>query len=501
TSVKKGERKRKPSPPFITSTLQQEASRRLSYSPKRTMMLAQQLYEGVALGGGEAVGLITYMRTDSTHLAEGAVQEAREHIGQAFGKEYVPREPRVYKTKVKGAQEAHEAIRPTAVSRTPEAIGRYLSQDQRRLYTLVWQRMVACQMADALYDTVTVEIEARQVSGNGYRLRASATQLRFPGYRRLYTEADEEKEKEEEAEAGRLPELAAGDGLGLLDLYPQQHFTEPPPRYSEASLIKALEEKGVGRPSTYAPTIGTVQDRGYVEKLEGRLRPTELGCLVNDLLQAHFPAIIDITFTAQMEEGLDEIAQGEKPWRSLLEEFYGPLTEALAAAADAPQVQEATDEQCDLCGQPMINRWGRYGRFLSCSAYPECKGRRALEDEPVVAEVCPECGAPMTYRRGRFGPFLACTRYPECKGSRPFLKRTGAVCPQCGGDLVERRTRRSRIFYGCGNYPTCNFATWERPVPKPCPECGGLLLARKDEAHCSACSYTTPFSLAELTEV
>ncbi|HJX62019.1 MAG TPA: type I DNA topoisomerase [Dehalococcoidia bacterium] len=501
-SVQKKQQVRRPSPPFITSTLQQEASRRLGFSAQRTMSVAQQLYEGLPLGGEGEVGLITYMRTDSTQVAESAREETRRYIREKFGADFVPPSARVYKKKVKGAQEAHEAIRPTSTFREPEAVHRFLSRDQHRLYTLIWQRMVASQMVDARYDVTTADIEAKPLrpaqgrptsGGDAYLMRATNTQMVFPGYRQLYVESREEGE-EEDVGKNPLPPLAEGDGLRLLGLFPEQHFTEPPPRYTEASLIRALEEKGIGRPSTYAPILATVQQRGYVEKTNGRLRPEELGVVVNDLLTTYFPDIVDVNFTAEMEEHLDEIARGERPWQPVIEEFYAPLMDALAAAADAPPVRQETTETCDLCGRPMVIRWGRRGRFLACSGYPECRNTRPLEGEgeplPASDDPCPECGSPMVAKQGRFGPFLACSRYPQCKGTRPLVVKTGVRCPQCAGDLVEKRSRRGRVFYGCDNYPRCRFVTWSRPLATPCPQCGGLMAASgRDKARCLQCSW------------
>jgi DNA topoisomerase-1 len=488
--VDRHQQARRPPPPFITSTLQQEAARRLGFSAQKTMVIAQQLYEGVRLGAQGEVGLITYMRTDSTHLAESARDEVRDYIRQHYGPEYLPRAPRQYKTRVKNAQEAHEAIRPTSVRRDPESLRPYLSEDQLRLYTLIWQRTLACQMADAQYEVRSADIAARPPSGEALLLRASSSVLLFPGYRQLYSEGNEEEEQEGD---GALPELSPGDALSLLELTPRQHFTEPPRRYSEASLIKALEEKGIGRPSTYAVIIATLLERGYVEREGRQLRPTDLGRVVNDLLVQHFPEFVDVAFTAEMEDRLDEIARGERPWQPVVQEFYLPLEQALGRAEGAPKATQPTDQSCELCGRPMVVRWGRRGRFLSCSGFPECKNARPLEGEepPQPAEeACPECGSPMLVKHGRYGPFLACSRYPDCRGRRPYLVSTGAACPKCGGDLVERRSRRGRPFYGCSRYPQCDFVVWRRPLPSPCPQCGGLLVADgREGARCSACSW------------
>ncbi|MFQ5471503.1 MAG: type I DNA topoisomerase [Dehalococcoidia bacterium] len=496
TKVQKKNQNRRPAAPFITSTLQQEASRRLGFSARRTMAIAQQLYEGVALGSAGETGLITYMRTDSTNIAGSALHEIREFIGQKYGADFVPDKPKIYKRKVKGAQEAHEAIRPTSVLREPEAIQQFLSNDQTRLYNLIWQRAVASQMADARFDVTTIEIEAKP-SGDrdSYLLRATNTQLRFPGFRQVYEEARDD-DSEEEFGTNPLPALAESDPLQLRELFPEQHFTEPPTRYTDATLVKALEEKGIGRPSTYAPTMSTIQDRGYVEK-EGRyLKPTDLGLVVNDLLVDHFPTFIDVDFTAEMEDELDDIASGERKWQPVVEEFYKPLEEALTVATEAApkQVQE-TDEKCPECGKPMVIRWGRRGRFLACSGFPECRTTRSLEgdesEQPEESdEKCDECGAPMLIRTGRYGKFLACSQYPDCKGRKPLAAKTGAKCPTDGGDLVERRSRKGRTFYGCANYPKCDFTSWTRPFPDPCPSCGSLIVAERDgNAKCTSCDW------------
>ena len=499
-SIQKKVQHRRPAPPFITSTLQQEASRRLGFSARRTMALAQQLYEGLALGAEGEVGLITYMRTDSTQVAEAAQREARQFISAKFGKEFVPPSPRRYRKKVKGAQEAHEAVRPTSVTREPAAVRRHLANDQYRLYNLIWQRFVSSQMADATFDQTVAEIEAAPDSDSSrFLLRATNTQLRFAGYRQLYEEGKDNGEEEDEGK-NPLPDLAADDPLRMLELLPEQHFTEPPPRYTEASLVKALEEKGIGRPSTYAPTVATIQDRGYVEKEERLLRPTDLGFVVNDLLVEHFPDFVDEAFTAEMENGLDEIANGGGPWQPVVEQFYRPLERALDAAAKAAPQREMTDEKCEKCDRPMVVRWGRRGRFLACSGFPECRSSRPLEgeEEPQpepTDEKCDDCGAAMVIRSGRFGRFLACTRYPECKGRRPLLTKTGASCPDCRGDLVERRSRKGRAFFGCANYPKCRFVVWSKPLTQACPQCGGLLTTEKQQeegkprGRCSACAW------------
>ena len=495
-SVQTKTQPRRPAAPFITSTLQQEASRKLGFTTKRTMQIAQQLYEGLSLGAEGEVGLITYMRTDSTNVAASAQQETRAYITERFGREFLPASARVFAKKVKGAQEAHEAIRPTHVRREPEAVRRYLNNDQNRLYNLIWQRMVASQMADALFDVTTVDIEGMPSAGqNPLLLRATNTQLQFAGFRQVYIEGRDD-DTEEDLGNNPLPALSEADLLRALGFFPEQHFTEPPPRFTEATLIKALEEKGIGRPSTYAPTMSTIQDRGYVEKDGRYLRPSDLGSVVNDLLVEHFQDFVDVGFTAGMEDELDDIANGDRRWQPVVQEFYNPLEKALTLAKEtAPKQVETTDVQCPECGKPMLIRWGRRGRFLACSGFPECKGTLPLEGEEQEApqqtdEQCPECSSPMVIKSGRFGRFLACSRYPECKGRKPFTVTTGVRCPRDAGELLERRSRRGRIFYGCSNYPKCDFTTWTRPLPQPCPNCGGLVTADRDnKAKCTVCNW------------
>jgi DNA topoisomerase I len=491
--ITRKEQRRRPQPPFTTSTLQQEASRRLGFSAKRTMAVAQQLYEGLPLAAKGEMGLITYMRTDSTHVAESALSEARSYIAAKFGADLVPPTARVYRKKAKGAQEAHEAIRPTSVRREPQALKGVLKRDQYLLYNLIWQRMVASQMKDAVYDVIAVEIEARpQRDKEVYAFRASETSLRFAGYRQLYRESAEEGE--EGGEKRTLPELAEGDGLRLLDLLPEQHFTEPPPRFTEATLVKAMEENGIGRPSTYAPILSTIQERGYVERDGRYLKPKDLGMVVNDLLTSYFPEVINVGFTAEMEEDLDEVARGQREWQPMVREFYKPLEAALDKAAAAQRVEEETDERCEKCGRPMVVRWGRFGRFLACSGFPECRHSRPLAGEggelQATDEKCDICGQPMVIRRGRYGPFLACSNYPTCRGTRRLLAKVGIACPECGGDIVAKKTGRGRTFYGCSNYPKCRFTSWSRPLPQACPKCGGPLAARAGgKAKCLKCSW------------
>ncbi|MBI2866736.1 MAG: type I DNA topoisomerase, partial [Chloroflexi bacterium] len=531
------ETRRRPAPPFITSTLQQEAGRKLKFSAKQTMLLAQQLYEGLPLGPEGSVGLITYMRTDSTHVTHSAVVETREFIQRAYGESYLPPHPHAYTKKVKGAQEAHEAIRPTSVKRTPDMVKPHLTAQQYKLYELVWQRMVACQMSDALYDATTIEAEAHSVkSSNAYLFKASRSVQKFPGFLALYSEGKDDGDGQDEAKAP-LPPLTKGDALTCLALKSEQHFTKPPPRYTEATLIKALEENGIGRPSTYAPIISTLLDRDYVNKEEGRLVPQKLGFLVSDLLSQNFPHIVDLRFTARLEEELDEIARGETDWVAFLKEFYDPFVEELSQA-EKSIADEATNVTCDKCGKPMVVRIGRYGRFLACTGFPECKNAKPLPSEnerapeeptsevcdkcgkPMVIrtgrrgkflactgfpacknakplpsekekgkgpeeptdEVCDKCSKPMVIRTGRRGKFLACTGFPTCKNAKPLVAKTGTRCPACKtGELVERsgwspKTRKRFLFFGCSNFPTCDFSVRSRPLPVPCPECGGLLV-------------------------
>ena len=505
--VKKRSVKQSPSPPFITSTLQQEAGRKLRFSAKRTMVAAQQLYEGLSIGDGGSVGLITYMRTDSTSVAGSALHEAREYIQRKFGDSYLPRQARVFRKKAKGAQEAHEAIRPTAISREPQQMKPFLSSDQYRLYELIWRRMLASQMADALSDATTLDTEAKcKASPKVYVFRATGSVLKFPGFRTLYMESRDDDE--EDGGKRPLPALSQGDPLDCRKLEPIQHFTQPPPRFTEASLIKALEEKGIGRPSTYAPIISTIMDRRYVVKEEGKLKPTELGTTVSDLLTVHFSDIMDTGFTARMEEELDEVARGERQWVPMLHGFYGPFQKSLEAATEAMprvKVEEATDEVCEKCGQPMVIKTGRFGRFLACSDYPTCKNTRPVPTDgspganggqeagrpadEATDEVCEKCGQPMVIKSGRFGKFLACSDYPKCKNSKPL--KVGVPCPRCGGDLVQRRSRgRGRVFYGCSRYPECDFLVNQRPMPDPCPECGGLMVASgQNGVKCTVCSW------------
>ena len=467
--VKKSERRRRPAAPFTTSTLQQEASRRLGFGARKTMSIAQQLYEGIDLGSSEgSSGLITYMRTDSMNVSKQAQEEARKFIGDRYGAELVPEEPPVYKTKSKGAQEAHEAIRPTSVWREPDHIKSYLSRDQLRLYTLIWQRFVSSQMERAIYDTMSITIgvgpSATPPADNAwpYRFQASGSRVRFKGFLTVYEESRDEDAAPDESEGIILPELTEGDVVNLVELLPNQHFTQPPPRYTEASLVKTLEEYGIGRPSTYAPIISTIQQRGYVEKFEKRLYPTELGEIVNDLLTEYFPDIVNVQFTAQMEEDLDRIAEGDRQWPSVLQEFYSPFAKAVAYAEDhMPEI--------------------------------------SIADQPT-GEICEKCGSPMVLKFGRYGKFEACSNFPECRNAKPHLVKLGIACPNDGGELVERRTKKGRVFYGCSNYPECEWSSWKRPLPNPCPNCQGLLVQKNRQwAQCTECEEQ--FLLNELPAV
>jgi DNA topoisomerase-1 len=449
SKIKRGERRRNPSAPFTTSTLQQEASRRLGYTARRTMALAQQLYEGIEVGESGAVGLITYMRTDSTNVAELAQEEAREFIAARYGEGFLPKEAPKYKTKARGAQEAHEAIRPTSVSRQPEGLKEYLSRDQFRLYQLIWQRFVASQMSAAIYDTLSVEVTGKS-AGHEYLLRASGSTVRFVGYLVVYEEAKDEDVVPEEEET-RIPAgLEEGQAQKLVQLLPEQHFTQPPPRFSEATLVRTLEENGIGRPSTYAPILSTLQQRGYVLRDGKRLSPTETGILVNDIISEHFPNIVDVNFTANMEADLDTVASGEQDWVEVVRVFYQPF---------AVQVERAEE------------------------LIPEMKA--ALEP---IGRACPECGHDLVIRWGRYGKFISCSNFPDCRHTEAWLEKIGVICPKDSGEIVERKTRKGRMFYGCANYPACDFTSWKKPLSTPCPECGGMLVvADKRNAQCLNC--------------
>jgi len=483
--ITKSERKRNPTPPFITSKLQQEAARKLGFTARKTMALAQQLYEGVELGDAGLVGLITYMRTDSPRVSDVALDDVRSYITEKYGKDYLPAEPNRYKSK-RSAQEAHEAVRPTSLSYPPEAVEAYLEKDALRLYELIWKRFVASQMNPAVFDQTAFDINA-----GPYLFRATGQIMKFPGFIAVYMEGVDEDEAKNEEENPTLPPLTEGEKLILQGLDPNQHFTQPPPRFTEASLVKELEECGIGRPSTYAAILSTIQDKEYVKKNEGRFWPTELGKLVNDLLVGSFPEIMDIGFTAQMEEELDDVEEGKRTWVATLKDFYGPFEKALKSAAtqmrDVKKQQVATEYTCEKCGSPMVIKWGRHGEFLACSKYPECKttrefkrtdeGEIKVQEQKTTDEKCEKCGSPMVVKRGRFGEFLACSRYPECKTTKSIS--IGVKCPDCGGDLVARRSGKGKTFYGCSKYPKCKFAMWNKPTPGPCPKCGYPVLMEK----------------------
>jgi DNA topoisomerase-1 len=454
--VKKGERRRKPAAPFTTSTLQQEASRRLGFGTRKTMSVAQQLYEGIELGPDGTIGLITYMRTDSVIVSKAAQAETRKFIVERYGDDMTPPEAPVYKTRNKTAQEAHEAVRPTSVWREPSRVKKYLSRDQFRLYSLIWQRFVSSQMANAIYNTISVAVTATPEGGVPVcRLQAGGSRIQFKGFLTVYEESRDEDAAPDSSEGIILPVLTEGDALVLDELLPGQHFTQPPPRYTEATLVKALEEYGIGRPSTYSPIISTIQQRGYVEKSEKRLYATELGYIVNDLLVEYFPDIFNVQFTAQLEKDLDLIATGEEPWAAVLEEFYAPFSRAVThAETHMPEV--------------------------------------SIADQPT-GEACEKCGGQMVIKFGRYGKFEACSNFPECRNARPHLVKLGIVCPTgCGGELVERRTKKGRVFYGCSNYPECEWSSWQRPLPTPCPHCAGLLVQKnRSWAQCRSCEELT----------
>ena len=507
TSVEQKEKRRNPLPPFTTSKLQQEAVRKLRFTAKKTMTIAQRLYEGIELGKEGPVGLITYMRTDSTRISDDALAETRRYIKAEHGAAYLPGRPNVYKNK-KGAQDAHEAIRPTAVDRHPEQLQSVLERDAYQLYKLIWQRFVASQMTQAQYDVTRAEISARAKQGDAL-LTATGTVMKFPGFTTLYTEAREEvspdaakpgaataaEETDRADESMALPPLRQGDRLHLMGVEPKQHFTQPPPRYNEALLVKELEELGIGRPSTYATIISTIQDRKYVDKIEGRFHPTELGQVVNELLTTHFPDIFTVQFTAKMEEELDEIEEGQLRWVQVMEDFYTPFQKRLSKAQvemqDVKRREIPTEHQCEKCGKPMIIKWGRHGSFLACTGYPECRNTKEFVKETdgtikiveraaeTTDERCPQCGHAMIVKRGRFGRFLACSRYPECKTTQSLT--TGVPCPesQCDGKLVEKQSKRGKRFYACSRYPKCTFALWDRPVARPCPQCKAPFLVEK----------------------
>ncbi len=538
-SVGTKEKRRNPVAPFITSTLQQEASRKLRFSVKRTMMLAQQLYEGVELGSEGAVGLISYMRTDSTRVSEDAVTEAREFIAGKFGPQYVPAAPNVYKSK-KEAQDAHEAVRPSAATRTPDDVAAFLAEDQLKLYRLIWMRFIASQMSPAVFDQTTIDLSVKGLSGVDYTFRATGSVEKFDGFLAVYEEGKDQKDEEDEEVKHKLPAVTEGEELKLRALKPEQHFTEPPPRYTEATLVKKLESDGVGRPSTYASILSTIQEREYVTKEGGKFKPTELGIVVTDLLLESFNDIFDVRYTARMEQELDEIEEGKLDWREAMGEFYERFMKDLGNAEEhmtnIKRMEKPTDQVCDKCGKPLVIKWGKHGSFLACTGYPECTYTRELPvDLPDIdnadlaeqgdQEYCQNCGRPMVLKKGRFGTFFACTGYPDCKTTKQIggaqkkadvqldekcpqcannlvqkygrfgeftacsnypackyvkQKTIGVKCPECSeGEVVERRSKRGKTFYGCNRYPDCDFVAWARPVPEKCPDCGNPYLIEK----------------------
>jgi len=496
-NIQKKTTKKNPLPPFITSKLQQEAIRKLRFSARKTMMVAQQLYEGIDLGPGEPEGLITYMRTDSTRIAAEAATEAQQLILARFGKEYALEKPRFFKNKKK-VQDAHEAIRPTSVYNTPEKIKSYLSPDQLALYQLIWQRFIASQMTQAQINQIAVSIKA-----GAYLFTANGSSVKFPGFMALYMSVDDEIANESEQKKPKLPDLTKGTVLKLDKLEPKQHFTMPPPRFSEASLVKELEENGIGRPSTYANILSTIRGKGYVDLLKGYFRPSELGFIVNDLVVQNFPDIFDVEFTAKMEENLDRIESNQLGFLQVLNQFYKPFSKDLATASEemlsVKGVGIPTDLKCPQCAKPVRIKVGKNGHFLACTGYPDCtystdyirdeKGNIQPEEqsaEEATDKVCEKCSRPMVIKRGRYGGFLACSGYPECKNTQSLNsngngKKIGVGCPEkgCTGDIVERTSKRGKIFYGCSRFPECNFATWDKPLDRECPACGAEFLVEK----------------------
>jgi DNA topoisomerase-1 len=536
-SVTTREKKRNPVPPFITSTLQQEASRKLRFSVKRTMMLAQRLYEGVELGTEGSVGLVTYMRTDSPRVSNEALDEVRGLIKERYGAPFCPESPNVYKSK-KDAQEAHEAIRPTSSLRTPEQVAPFLQEDEMKLYRLIWMRFVASQMMPAVFDQTTIDVAAKGKDGATYMFRATGSVPKFKGFLEVYEEGKDQKDEDDEELKHRLPLVAEGEELKFKDILPEQHFTEPPPRFNEATLVKELEADGVGRPSTYASILSTIQEREYVKKEGGKFIPTELGMVVTDLLLESFEDLFDVKYTAGMEQKLDEIEDGKMDWREAMAEFYDRFQKDLEHAerhmTDIKRMEEPTGENCEKCGKPLVIKWGRFGKFIACSGYPECSNTRELPPDPTASEglteqdaeeYCENCGRPMVLKKGRFGQFYACSGYPDCKTTKriggeqkksdvpldekcpqcgnnlvlkygrfgeftacsnypscKFVKQKtiGVPCPNCTeGEVVERRSKRGKTFYGCSRYPDCDFFAWGKPLAEKCPECGSSYLIEK----------------------
>jgi DNA topoisomerase-1 len=468
-TIERKEKRRNPKPPYITSTLQQDGARRIGFSARKTMTIAQALYEGIDLGAEGPVGLITYMRTDSVRLAPEACNQAREFIVGTYGEKYIPGKATKFR-KPTSSQDAHEAIRPTDVARTPGAVAGFLSKDQARLYKLIWERFVASQMAQAIFDVTSVGIR-----GGPYLFKATGSTMRFDGFLKVYGEKPEDEERQ-------IPPLEVGEPLTLEKVDATRHETQPPPRYTESSLIKELEDKGIGRPSTYAAIVGTIVERRYVEKTKEALVPTDLGKTVLAILLKLFADIFEVGFTAHMETQLDRIESGQDDWVKVISDFYEPFRKDLENADRIKKelkvaFEEEVDQKCEICGRPMVKKWGRHGRFLACSGFPECKSTKPLEKEVSTDARCPTCGGEMIVRTGRYGRFLACKNYPQCKGTMRFT--IGIKCPMCGGDMIEKRTKRGRVFYGCQKYPTCKFATWDKPVSEQCPQCGFPVMVMK----------------------
>ncbi len=477
-SIAEKEQAKSPSPPFITSTLQQDATKRFRFPPFKTMKIAQQLYEGINVGG-ELVGLITYMRTDSVRISKEAINGVREFIGKQYGEEYLPANPRYFKTQKKNVQDAHEGIRPTRFDLSPETINTHLTPDQKKLYQLIWNRFAACQMAPARYKQKTIDIKAEH-----YLFRATSSDLIFDGYLRAW------REDAKENGAQKLPvKLTKDELLKLLQLNPEQKYTEALPRYSDGTLIKEMDNLGIGRPSTYATIVSTILTRNYVERVKGYLQPTDLGKTVNSILVGNMPEIFNVKFTALMEEELDNIEGNKKNWSEVLREFYEPFEKSLGKLDDRRKqiknkLQEVTEEKCDLCGSPMVIKWSRNGKFLACSGFPECRNTKALGELETVGDLpeksCPKCQGKMIVRQGRFGKFWACSNYPRCKTTEPFTLNINCPEPDCDGKLVEKKTSRGKTFYGCSKYPACKFATWNEPLAKVCGNCGYGILERKE---------------------
>jgi DNA topoisomerase-1 len=499
TSIEQKERSRKPTAPFITSRMQQEAARKLGFSAKKTMTLAQHLYEGKDLGDLGTHGLITYMRTDSVRTEPGAIQSVREYIAEKYGKASLPAEPNVYKSK-KSAQDAHEAIRPTSLEFKPEIVEKHVDKDEFRLYQLIWNRFVASQMMPAVYDQTAVDIVAKDKSGNEQQFRATGSVIKFPGFTAVYSEGAEEGEKtrvgedsaEGEDRALKLPKIQEGDSVSNKNMDPSQHFTQPPPRYTDASLIRDLEEKGIGRPSTYASILSNIQDREYVEKRQGRYFPSELGTVVTELLVDSFPDILNAEFTSDMEDQLDEIEEGKKDWKKIMATFWKPFEKTLETAKknmkNVKRQEVPTDIKCEKCGHTMVIKWGKLGSFLACSNYPECKntqdfkkddaGKILIVPKEFTDKKCEKCQSPMVVKSGKFGKFLACADYPNCKFTAAITM--GIHCPICKeGELCQKQSRYRRVFYSCNKWPKCNFALWDKPLNTPCPQCKFPILTEK----------------------